>query len=235
MIAVSMAPSAAIGRAVSQGDGRHGLASAQCPRRRSGVPVPLRLALLLFGLWVFGTGEACLVAAQLGNSPWPVLSQGVARHTCSASARRRSSISLGIVLALWIPLRQAPGLGTVLNAIVIGLAIAVMLPVLPDHRGAGVAWPLLAAGIALVALGGGIYLGTRLGPGPARRADDRAARAHGALAAAGADRASRLSGDDRRLPARRDRSASGRSPSRAHRARGPGGARGVGPKMPRLR
>ena len=126
---------------------------------------PLRLTLLVLGLWVFGTGEACIVAAELGNSPWTVLAQGVANHTPMGIGEATIAISVG-VLALWIPLRQRPGLGTVLNAIVIGLAIAAMLPVLPsdpEHVGA---WGLLAGGIGLVAVGSGFYLGARLGPGP---------------------------------------------------------------------
>jgi len=128
-------------------------------------PGPARLVLLIVGLWIFGTGESCLVASRLGNSPWVVLSEGVERHSLLSVGIATIAISV-IVLLLWIPLRQRPGLGTILNAIIIGLAIAVMLPLLPSHPGPGVAWPLMAGGIALVAVGGGIYLGTRLGPGP---------------------------------------------------------------------
>ena len=128
-------------------------------------PGPARLALLVAGLWVFGTGESFLVASRLGNSPWVVLSEGVERHSALSVGVATIVVSV-IVLLLWIPLRQAPGLGTVLNAIIIGLAIAVMLPVLPHDPEAAVAWPLMLGGIALVAIGGGIYLGTRLGPGP---------------------------------------------------------------------
>ena len=124
-----------------------------------------RLALLVAGLWVFGTGEACLVASRLGNSPWVVLSEGVSEHSPLSVGTATIAVSL-IVLLLWIPLRQAPGLGTVLNAIVIGLAIAVMQPLLPEDPAAATAWPLMLGGIALVAVGGGIYLGARLGPGP---------------------------------------------------------------------
>jgi uncharacterized membrane protein YczE len=124
-----------------------------------------RLALLVAGLWVFGTGEACLVASRLGNSPWVVLSEGVSEHTPLSVGTATIAVSL-IVLLLWIPLRQAPGLGTVLNAIVIGLAIAVMQPLLPEDPAAATAWPLMLGGIGLVAVGGGIYLGARLGPGP---------------------------------------------------------------------
>ena len=114
---------------------------------------------------MFGTGESCIVAAQLGNSPWTVFAQGVAKHTPLGIGSATIVLSLG-VLALWIPLRQAPGLGTVLNAIVIGVAIAVMLPLLPDDRSTAAAWGLLGGGIALVATGSGFYLGARLGPGP---------------------------------------------------------------------
>src|SRR4051794_16049499 len=128
-------------------------------------PGPARLALLVAGLWAFGTGDAMLVSSRLGNSPWTVLAEGVARHSLLSVGTATIVISC-LVLLLWIPLRQEPGLGTVLNAIIIGLAIAVMLPRLPAHPSPGVAWPLAAGGIALVAVGGGIYLGARLGPGP---------------------------------------------------------------------
>ena len=128
-------------------------------------PGPPRLAILLAGLWLFGTGEACLVAADLGNSPWTVLAQGVSLNTPLGIGAATIVIS-ALVLCAWVPLRQIPGLGTVLNAIVIGVAIGVMVEVLPADPADPVAWILLAGGIASVAVGGGIYLGCRLGPGP---------------------------------------------------------------------
>ncbi len=128
-------------------------------------PGPLRLAILLGGLWLFGTGEACIVSADLGNSPWTVLAQGVAEHTPLEIGAATIVISFAVLCA-WIPLRQKPGLGTILNAIVVGVAIGVMVEVLPDDPSGALAWVLLAGGIALVATGGGIYLGARLGPGP---------------------------------------------------------------------
>jgi uncharacterized membrane protein YczE len=106
-----------------------------------------------------------LVASELGNSPWTVLSEGVARHTPLAVGSATVAISF-VVLALWIPLRQRPGLGTLLNAIVIGVAIDATLAIVPaleDDVGRAVA---LAAGIGLVAVGSGLYLTTELGPGP---------------------------------------------------------------------
>lgn len=128
-------------------------------------PGPARLAVLLAGLWLFGSGEALVVASQLGNSPWTVLAQGVARHTPLGIGGATVAISLAVLCA-WVPLRQLPGLGTVLNAVVIGVAIGAMLTLLPHAPVSAEAWPLLAGGIALVALGSGLYLGARLGPGP---------------------------------------------------------------------
>lgn len=141
--------------------------ASSLPERGSTLwrPGPARLALLLGGLWLFGTGEACLVAAGLGNSPWTVLAEGVAENTALDIGTATVVISFA-VLGAWIPLRQAPGLGTILNAIVVGVAIDVMVARLPADPGTATAWALLAGGIALVAIGGGIYLGARLGPGP---------------------------------------------------------------------
>src|SRR4051794_21643626 len=121
-------------------------------------PGPARLAILVAGLWLFGTGEACIVAADLGNSPWTVLAQGVSLNSPLGIGAATVVISFGVLCA-WIPLRQRPGLGTLLNAIIIGVAIGVMLKVLPgDPAGVG-RWILMAAGIGAVAVGGGVYLG----------------------------------------------------------------------------
>jgi uncharacterized membrane protein YczE len=128
-------------------------------------PGPLRFAILVAGLWLFGTGEALIVAADLGNSPWTVLAEGVAENTPLEIGGATIVISF-LVLCGWVPLRQAPGLGTIMNAIVIGVALGVMVPVLPDDPADGWRWIFLASGIAFVAIGGGTYLGARLGPGP---------------------------------------------------------------------
>ena len=128
-------------------------------------PGPARLTLLLAGLWLFGSGEAMIVASELGNSPWTVLAEGVAENTALDIGAATIVISL-LILVAWFPLRQTPGLGTVLNAIVIGVALGITLGLLPNDPAAELAWPLLFGGIALVAIGGGIYLGARLGPGP---------------------------------------------------------------------
>ena len=103
--------------------------------------------------------------SKLGNTPWTVLAEGVSKHSPLSIGAATIAIS-GFVMLLWIPLRQRPGLGTVLNAIVIGLAIAVMLPLLPGAGGLGWRYLFVLAGIALVGAGSGLYLTARLGPGP---------------------------------------------------------------------
>ncbi len=128
-------------------------------------PGPTRLAVLVAGLWLFGTGEALIVVAELGNSPWTVLAEGVAENTPLEIGGATVAISFGVLCA-WVPLRQLPGLGTILNAIVVGVAIGVMVPVLPQDPDDAIRWALLGGGIGLVAVGGGIYLGARLGAGP---------------------------------------------------------------------
>ena len=127
-------------------------------------PSPRRLVALLAGLWLFGTGEGLVVAAALGNSPWTVLADGVHRQTSLSIGTATILVSLAVLLA-WIPLRQRPGLGTACNVVVIGVAIDVTLAVAgrPDAPAARVA--ALLAGIALVGVGSGLYLGARLGPG----------------------------------------------------------------------
>lgn len=129
------------------------------------VPTPARLLRLLLGLALFGFGEACLVAAGLGNSPWTVLAQGISLHSPLSVGAATVAISF-VVLLLWVPLRQPPGLGTVANAVGIGLALQAALLVLPEHPGGVARWALLAAGVAIVGLGSGFYLTAALGPGP---------------------------------------------------------------------
>ncbi len=127
---------------------------------------PRTLARLLAGLWVFGVGEACLVLAALGNSPWTVLAEGVSEQTAVGIGEVTVAISF-VVLLLWIPLRQRPGLGTILNAIVVGIALGLTLQVVGEEAGRlGIRLGLVAGGIALVGAGSGLYLTSRLGPGP---------------------------------------------------------------------
>jgi uncharacterized membrane protein YczE len=128
-------------------------------------PTPHQLTQVLIGLWLFGTGEALVVASELGNSPWTVLAEGVSKHTPLSIGGATFVISV-LVLLCWIPLRERPGLGTVLNAIVIGVSIDVTLGLLPHLDAPAVRWLALLGGIAVVGLGSGLYLTAALGPGP---------------------------------------------------------------------
>ena len=131
---------------------------------------PGTFALLVGGLWLFGTGEALMVSAGLGNGPWTVLAQGLTTRLPLSIGLATFAISLTVLL-LWIPLRERPGLGTIMNAIVIATALQVMLLLLPHPDGDGLGMVLVRlamvlAGIGLIGLGSGIYLTTGLGPGP---------------------------------------------------------------------
>jgi uncharacterized membrane protein YczE len=126
---------------------------------------PARLLRLGVGLWVFGTGEALLVLSQLGNGPWTVLAQGVSLRTPLTIGI--ATLLIGVLVLLgWIPLRERPGLGTIANVIVIGIAIDVMLHLLSQPDLMAIRVITLLGGIALVGLGSGLYLTARLGPGP---------------------------------------------------------------------
>ncbi|HSO98811.1 MAG TPA: hypothetical protein VLP43_07655 [Solirubrobacteraceae bacterium] len=126
---------------------------------------PVLLSRLLAGLALFGAGEGLLIGSRLGNSPWSVLGQGVARHTPLSVGVATIAISFVVLLA-WIPLGQRPGLGTVLNAALIGVFLDLVLGALPSRMAPGVRAGLVILGIACVAAGSGLYLRTGLGPGP---------------------------------------------------------------------
>jgi uncharacterized protein len=128
-------------------------------------PRPSTLAVLLAGLWLFGTGEALLVASHLGNTPWTVLAQGVSRHSALSIGAATFAISVVVLLA-WIPLRERPGFGTIANAVVIAVAIDVMLDVLPQPHAALARLGEVLAAIVSIGAGSGLYLTTLLGPGP---------------------------------------------------------------------
>lgn len=128
-------------------------------------PGPRRLSKLMLGLVLFGVGEGLMVAAGVGVSPWTVLAQGVSNHTPLAVGTATVVISFFVLLA-WIPLKQRPGLGTVMNAVVIGLVIDATLLVVDEPGPLALQLLLAGAGIALVGIGSGFYLTAFLGPGP---------------------------------------------------------------------
>lgn len=131
-------------------------------RWRTGIPT---FSILIVGLWLFGTGEALLVASDLGVSPWTVLAQGMSIRL-PISIGVATFVVSALVLLLWIPLRERPGLGTISNAIVIALALQVMVEVIPHPSNVIVRLLLVLGGIALIGIGSGLYLTTNLGPGP---------------------------------------------------------------------
>ncbi|MCF6524595.1 YitT family protein [Streptomyces sp. JJ36] len=131
----------------------------------SGRRLPRRLLQLYAGLVLYGASAALMVRAALGLNPWDVLHQGVAEHT-GLTIGLVSVLTGALVLLLWVPLRQRPGLGTVSNVVVLGLSLDATLWLLPEPRALAVRVPLLIAGIVLNGVATGLYIAARLGPGP---------------------------------------------------------------------
>lgn len=125
----------------------------------------LRLPRLLIGIPVLGVGIALTLQARLGVSPYDVLHQGVARQTGLSIGTVVIGVGLAILL-IWIPLRQRPGIGTVVNTLTVGLVIDLSLQVLPETDLLAPRIALLVAGVVIAALGMGLYIGAGLGPGP---------------------------------------------------------------------
>ncbi|GAA1391706.1 hypothetical protein [Luteococcus peritonei] len=127
--------------------------------------MPRRLVQLLVGLWLYGASMAMLLRSHLGLDPWDVLHQGLWHHL-PMSIGVVSIVVGALVLLLWIPLRQWPGLGTVLNVFVIGIAMDATLAIFDDPQSLAWRTVLLVGGIVLNGLAGGLYIGSQLGPGP---------------------------------------------------------------------
>lgn len=124
-----------------------------------------RLPRLLVGITLLGTGTALTLRARLGLSPWDVLHQGLARRTGLTFGTIVVGVGL-VVLLLWIPIRQRLGLGTVINTITVGNVVDAALAELGPVHQPELRWVMLAAGIVIVGLGTGLYIGAGLGPGP---------------------------------------------------------------------
>ena len=124
-----------------------------------------RVVQLLVGLWLYGTAMAMFIRSGLGLDPWDVFHYGVRTHWGVSFGTVVIAVGF-VVLLLWIPLRQWPGLGTIANVVVIGVATDVMLGVLGDADQVVLRWVLLLGGIALNGLAGALYIGSQLGPGP---------------------------------------------------------------------
>ena len=124
-----------------------------------------RLVQLYAGLVLYGLSMALMVRSTLGVMPWDVLHQGLARRLGWSMGTVIIVVGVLVLLA-WIPLRQRPGLGTVSNAIVVGLVLDAALAVLPAPDGLPVRAAFLAAGVLLNAVATAAYIGVHLGPGP---------------------------------------------------------------------
>ena len=159
-VATSRSPAAADGT-TTQGPARPARPAAW---RRSLV-MGHRLAQLYAGLALYGLSMALLVRAGLGVMPWDVLHQGISR-TVGGSLGAVSIVVGALVLLLWVPLRQRPGVGTVSNVVVIGLAVDASLAVLPAVDPMAARVVLVALGVVLNAVATAAYIGVRLGPGP---------------------------------------------------------------------
>lgn len=124
-----------------------------------------RLTRCVVGLVIFGVGVAMMIDADLGPAPWDVFHTGVSALT---------GVSVGIViiavgvalLLLWIPLRERIGIGTILNAVLIGATVDVVLPLIPDDLPLAARVGLVLGGVVTVAVGSGLYIGAGVGPGP---------------------------------------------------------------------
>ncbi|MET7649002.1 hypothetical protein ABZS83_36365 [Streptomyces sp. NPDC005426] len=130
-----------------------------------GAHLPRRLIQLYAGLALYGASSALLVVAGLGLEPWGVLHQGLAERT-GISIGVVSIIIGAIVLLLWIPLRQRPGLGTVSNVFAVGLAMDGTLALVPEVRGLAAQAGVTVAAIVLNGVATGLYIAARFGPGP---------------------------------------------------------------------
>ena len=128
-------------------------------------PPIISAVVLIFGLILFGLGEALLIASSVGVSHWTVFAQGVTNVTGLSVCFATFLISI-CVLLLWIPLRQTPGFGTALNIIIIALVLDNSLPYLPEFEQLGLKIIEAIVGVMVTGFGGGLYLIANLGPGP---------------------------------------------------------------------
>jgi uncharacterized membrane protein YczE len=126
---------------------------------------PKTFFVLGLGLWLFGTGEALLIDASIGQSPWTVLADGLAK-TLNMTIGETTFLTSIAVLLLWIPLKRKPGLGTVMNILVIAFAIDVMIPILPTPTTVAAQTTEALFGVLLVGLASALYITCNVGAGP---------------------------------------------------------------------
>lgn len=125
----------------------------------------IRALQLLVGLVLYGAGCAVMVQAGIGLDPWTVFAQGVSRQTGIGIGWVTNLLGF-LILLLWIPLRQKPGVGTIANILLVGTSMQATLAVVPPVTGWLAQGVVFLAGVVMVALASGLYIGANFGPGP---------------------------------------------------------------------
>tara|TARA_B100001113_G_scaffold132612_1_gene108630 strand:- start:12611 stop:13300 length:690 start_codon:yes stop_codon:yes gene_type:complete len=129
------------------------------------TPEPPTVLILLIGLFLFGLGDAVIISAKWGVAPWTVLADGIAQRLDLTIGVATFLVSIA-VLFLWIPLRERPGVGTLLNIIIIAGTIDLALPYIGESQNPTDSVFRILAGTALIGVGSALYLTCNLGPGP---------------------------------------------------------------------
>ena len=124
-----------------------------------------RIPQLLAGLALFGFGSGLMIQSQLGNPPWDVFHEGFSLSSPLSIGIAAIATSFGVLL-LWIPLRERPGIGTLANAVLVGVFIDLTVLGVATPAGLAMRIALMVGGVVLVGIGSGMYIGVRLGPGP---------------------------------------------------------------------
>lgn len=148
---------AVLGASVTPEPGR---ASQGAARR-----LPTRFAAAIIGMILYGTAMAMMVRGAIGVAPWDVLSQGIALRTGLSFGTVTNALGVLVLLA-WIPLRLRPGIGTLINVLLVGTAAQAALSVIPVVDALWIRVPLFLAGLVLLAVASGLYLAPQLGAGP---------------------------------------------------------------------
>jgi uncharacterized membrane protein YczE len=127
--------------------------------------MPRRIAQLLIGLFLYGIGIAFIIRGVIGAAPWDVLSQGISMHL-PLSFGVITIIVSGLVLLVWIPIRQKPGVGTILNAVLVGPSADIGFLLIPETDILGLRVVFVIIGLTTLAAATGLYIGAHFGPGP---------------------------------------------------------------------
>ena len=124
-----------------------------------------RFAKLNLGLFIYGIGIAMMVHASIGVAPWDVLAQGISKQTGISFGQATIAVSV-LVLLSWIPLRVKPGIGSILNGLLLGVYADLMLPLLPALSGYWQQLAVFLAGLLIISFATGMYISCDMGKGP---------------------------------------------------------------------